>query len=215
MLDDVHLRILVGGGDIQARNLREQGNSLLNMLGRAVHGVLQRIEHGVIDAEQDWKRDQHRQAAAGGTGALLRIELLGLFRQLHLVVSIDSLKLLHLLLELCLRCHGTLLLDGKGEHEQLHNNCKKQDGDAVVSYNRVEEPQQIAQDAAKPIKQFKHLQNSLQRINPLHFSRGGARDKTAASRKRRSVFFQNKRAFFLRGTGAGHAIFLGFFAQCV
>ena len=68
----------------------------------------------------------------------------------------DSLQLFLLGRKTRLRCHAFLRLDREGEHERLDNDREQDNRHAVVLENRVKEPQQVAEYAAKEIKNLNH-----------------------------------------------------------
>ena len=107
------------------------------MVHRHMQRVLQRIQHRVINSEQNREGDQHGQAAACHTHAFLIVKLLGFLLQLQFIVSVDLLQLLDLFLQFGLGGHGALLLNGKGKQRQLHYQGEQQNGHAVVLHDLI------------------------------------------------------------------------------
>ena len=78
------------------------------------------------------------------------------------MVTLALLQLLLLGSELGLGGKALLLFDGGGEHRHFQNDGEKQDRDAVVPEDGVQEPEQVAQDATEKIKDTQKMCSPLQ-----------------------------------------------------
>ena len=122
--------------------------------GSLTEHVLQGVDNDVIQREQDGHLNQQRQAARCGVVILALIQLLDLGCDLLAGGLVITTRVLfangHFLgSELCLLDGVLLLLDGKGQHDDLHENGKEADAQDVRAAQYVGDPAQRRTDPAQ------------------------------------------------------------------